>query len=318
MQPGRARAPGGRAADRSRSAPGRQPGQQLGGMPVYGGRISVAVDAQGRVLHVTGDEPAPGLALGPEAQLNLEDAARKALSALGGAPDSLASELLANGRTLFRDPASAARYAAVDPVVFPMPTGEGRRAFRVVAHGRTGGREIVLDAVDGRMLTSADLSRDFGSARVFRISPEAPSELVSFQTGCPTACASQMAPTQTRSSTLISTRSPTRSTATVSRAATPRRMLRPVRPSSRHRLRRRPDALARGNRQRLLFRKRRARLLLRTAEAEGALQKNNGARGGVGGDPIQISVLDLDLLSDISILTAPDGLPVNIRCCPPS
>lgn len=160
--------------------------QTLGGLPVYGGRISVAVDAQGRVVQVSSGEAAPGLTLGPDAQLSPMDAALAALRRLGAEGlDSLDDAGSAGGgRALFRVPgAPNLPPAAVDAVVFPMASGEGRRAWRVIAGYGRGSREMVIDAADGRLLESVSLVRRLGSARVFTNSPLQPRELVDFPTG---------------------------------------------------------------------------------------------------------------------------------------
>ena len=160
--------------------------QTVDGLPVYRGRISVALDASGRVIQISAGDAAPGLSLGPNAQLSALEAAQAAQRRAGSATvESLESAgATADGRLLFRDASTpAVQPTAVDAVVFPASAYEGRRAWRVIAPGPTDTREIVIDAVDGKVLVSVSLSRQFGSARVYRTNPFSPREIADFPTG---------------------------------------------------------------------------------------------------------------------------------------
>ncbi len=160
--------------------------QILDGLPVYGGRVTVVVDGLGRVVQVSASDAAPGLSMGPDAQLGPEQAAALAFRYVGGRdPGPLVdSGATPDGRLLFAAAnAPQAQPAAVDAVVFPLDSGEGRLAWRVIASGPLDSREIVLDAVNGRTLRSVSLTRRFGSARVFDPDPLSQRQVVDFPDG---------------------------------------------------------------------------------------------------------------------------------------
>ena len=291
--------------------------QTLGGLPVYGGRISVTLDALGSVVQVRAGDAAPGLTLGPEGRLSAMDAARIAFA---GLRPRQAQEMVEgavatpDGRQLFRNPAAPnLDPAAVDGVVFPLASGEGRRAWRVLADGR----ELVIDAADGRVLRRVNLVRHVGSARVWRTNPLVAREVVAFPAGwLPNGgrITSGNNVTAFVDLDLDSEPDPVEGDGLTGGFATSDASGFFDHPAGtgldfelEHLAAAMTNAFYFANLAHDYFYE------LGFQEADGALQESNGNRGGVPGDPLEISILALDLLNDTAMLPAPDGLRSRMR-----
>ena len=142
--------------------------QQVRGIPVFGGRVDVTVDAEGQVAgayfgDLLGEPPAsftPRLGAG--------EAVRTALLSLG-APGAVPEPLAAEGGTArFANPGGPRLSPfTAEPTLFPIPGAAARLAWRI-SLDMGGGRwyEIVIDDADGGVLYRHNLVRR-ATARVW-------------------------------------------------------------------------------------------------------------------------------------------------------
>lgn len=122
-------------------------GQADNGIPVYGGRLSVAVDTSGRIITATGSLIPDAHADGTATKLD-----RKA--ALGRAAASVGTD----------DPAGT---STATRVTFPLADG-ARPAWRTTLTADNGHLyDTVVDAGSGRILFRSDLTHNEGEGRVF-------------------------------------------------------------------------------------------------------------------------------------------------------
>ncbi|MFI5808257.1 M36 family metallopeptidase [Streptomyces sp. NPDC051561] len=117
-------------------------GQRAGGALVYGGRLAVAVDRQGRIITATGSL-VPGVQTGGAATVNRTGALDKAAAAVGTG-------------TVPAD-------ARAEQVLFPLADGTTRTAWQTSLTADNGHiYESVVDAADGRVLLRTDLTSNEG------------------------------------------------------------------------------------------------------------------------------------------------------------
>ncbi|MBI1356906.1 MAG: hypothetical protein GC160_21410 [Acidobacteria bacterium] len=148
--------------------------QTAGGLPVWGGQVSVTLNQRGEVVQLLSDPIRPGLAVDPRTTLTASDAARLGLRMAGvrASDEALVPLQSPSGRwTLYRHPEASALPVAVSQAVFPLSTTEGRVAYRVYVDGPKGeSYEMLLDARSGEALYRAPLARH-ATARIYPRSP---------------------------------------------------------------------------------------------------------------------------------------------------
>jgi len=153
--------------------------QHVDGLPVYQGRVRVAVDRDGRVLQIEAGAIDPALRGSDPGTISAEAAVSLAFRAagFGDAMEEVEGEVAALGRRipgweLYGSPlGSGAAPAAVREVVFPTAPGVGRTAWRVHVMGRSLSADVVIAADDGTLLLRADLTAEAGRGTYWEESP---------------------------------------------------------------------------------------------------------------------------------------------------
>ena len=146
--------------------------QTIGGVPVFEGNVKVMLSQSGEPV----SEALPGWT--PErlnrmlTGLTLEDAVRASFKTLHiDAPGDLQ---MRDGGAAFENPLGPSYDPiGVEIVAFPISADSARLAWHVRLDGGKGRRaELVIDATDGRLLFCHSLERAAGSGRVWRASPD--------------------------------------------------------------------------------------------------------------------------------------------------
>ncbi|MBI1356690.1 MAG: hypothetical protein GC160_20310 [Acidobacteria bacterium] len=269
--------------------------QTVQGVPVYGGRISVAVDGSGRVIQVTTGDALPGLRLGPAPTLDAAAAVQTVLDSAGPAQ------------------AEGLHAALTEAVVFPTASGEGRHAWRIFMEGPRNSWEMVVDAADGRLLRRVGLARRAASARVWTNHPPEPREVVEFPAGwLPEGGTltrgnnidafvdgnSDGEPDPVTGDGLVNGRAASDDSQFFDHPAGDGYTF-----DVKHFAAAATNAFYFGNIAHDYF------YAMGFQEGEGAFQLVNGPGGGKAGDPVKISVQDLTEVNNAAFIPSPDGTP---------
>lgn len=154
--------------------------QRLGDVPVYGGRVRIAVASDGRILQVESGEVDAGMRLAAPATISASQAVMRAFAAAGFEEqvETAGAEVAPLGRSipgweLYASPLGPnARPVPVQQTVFPTAVGLGRAAWVVHVAGPRSAAEVVVAADDGELLLRADLTAEIGSADYWPQSPD--------------------------------------------------------------------------------------------------------------------------------------------------
>ena len=150
--------------------------QHLEGLPVWGGFVRVAIDAEGRVRQVERGQLISGGALETAAGVSAGAAATLAYASLGEDVAGEGVELAPSptGRRRFVNPADpSAEPSLVEAVVFPRSPALGVLAWRVFLVAEAGEFEMLLSAADGSLMLREGRTEEAGAARVWTNSPAA-------------------------------------------------------------------------------------------------------------------------------------------------
>ena len=146
--------------------------QTIGGVPVFEGNIKVMLSQSGEPISVALPGWTPEWLNRMLTVLTPEDAVRASFKTLHiDAPGDLQ---VRDGGSAFENPLGPSHDAiSVEIVAFPISADSARLAWHVRLDGGKGRRaELVIDATDGRLLFCHSLERAAGSGRVWRIAPD--------------------------------------------------------------------------------------------------------------------------------------------------
>ena len=147
--------------------------QQVEGVRVFRGSLNAVVDVQGRVLRISSGNLISAPRAAGEFVLTPSQAIARAYGLTG--PKS-AQAIAPTGETagpwtLFENPVSpGATPAALERTIFPLASGHGVAAYRVLVYGPSSAADVVIDAASGRTLFSRSLGRAFS----MNVWPESP------------------------------------------------------------------------------------------------------------------------------------------------
>ncbi len=143
--------------------------QEHGGLPVFQSALRIAVTEDGRVLNVIGDYHPDLPALGSSPALSEAQALDAAFSHVG--PPLVLEPV---GTATITAALSDAFTPAADLVVFPLGGGDATLAWRVLVPQFIDYWDVVVDAGDGALLYSSNLTTDTGpEGQVFAEHPDA-------------------------------------------------------------------------------------------------------------------------------------------------
>jgi len=154
--------------------------QRVGDVPVYGGRVRVAVASNGRILQLEAGDVESSLLLGAPATVSASEAVVRAFDSagFGEAMEAAGAEVAPLGRAipgwdLYASPLGMdAPPTPVRRTIFPMGTGLGRHAWVVHVTGPRSATEVVVAADDGQLLLRVELTAEVGRGTYWEQSPE--------------------------------------------------------------------------------------------------------------------------------------------------
>ena len=148
--------------------------QTIANVPVFEGHFKVTFDQTGETVAVTLPAAVPERVNRVLASLAPADAVLRAFKALGLAEPADLHRADRESAIAFENPLGAGYDPIeVELVAFPLEKEMARLAWRVLVDGGKGRRaEIVIDAVDARMLYRHSLERASGSGKVWRTAPD--------------------------------------------------------------------------------------------------------------------------------------------------
>lgn len=162
--------------------------QSINGVDVYRGHVQVALNAAGQVIQAGAGNLMPQLRMAAQPALSARQAVTAAFAFLGVEPPPAPEPLPSSDArySWFRNPAGGkSNPIRAELSIFPMTAASARLAWRLFL--QTGGvqaYEVLIDALDGRLLLRRNLVFAMGQARVWKISPLAGGrELVDFPEG---------------------------------------------------------------------------------------------------------------------------------------
>ncbi len=149
--------------------------QEISGVPVFEGNVKVAVDAAGVPAAMTRPERTPRILVPAAPRIGAEEAVRRAYAVASADPparlEPATSEV--SGNAFLNPLGEGTNPVLADLVAFPVTSETTRLAWQVyldLAHGAS--YQVVIDAGDGSLLFRHDLLRESGSAKVWKIAPD--------------------------------------------------------------------------------------------------------------------------------------------------